>query len=271
MPLITISRGTYSGGKELAECVAERIGASCLSREILVDAAERFGLSEHVLTEAMYKPPSMFERLARQRSVYVAFVRSSLLQYAASGSLVYHGHAGHLLLADVPGVLRVRIVAPMSFRVPAAMEHLGLDEKKAIAHIEKVDRERERWTRFIYHIQWQDPSLYDLVLNLEQLDLADACEVVIAAAGLKRFEWTEASRRDVADKALASLVTAELAKDERTRGSELEVTAREGVVTVRGTTGLREVQAAVPPIVRSVQGVTEVYSEVSFQTDIVPD
>jgi cytidylate kinase len=271
MPIITVSRGTYSGGKELAECVAARIKAPCISREILVQAAGKFGVSEQVLAEAMARPPSVMERFSHQRDAYLAFVRSVLLEHAAAGSFVYHGHAGHLLLADIVNVIRVRIVAPMSFRVPAAMKRLGLDERQARAHIERVDREREKWTRYLYHSSWQDPSLYDAVLNLGQLDLSDACEIVATMAGLQRFQWTEASRRAVADKALASLVTAELAKNDLTRGSRLEVSAHAGVVYVRGSTGLREVRDAVPHLVRAVPGVTEVHSEVSLQSDVVPD
>ena len=114
MPVITVSRGTYSGGKEIAECVAARISAPCLSREILVETADKFGIHEHILAEAMSKPPSVLERFSHQRDVYLAFVRATLLQHAATGSFVYHGRAGQLLLADVVNVIRVRIVAPMS-------------------------------------------------------------------------------------------------------------------------------------------------------------
>jgi cytidylate kinase len=271
MPIVTVSRGTYSGGKELAECVAAELRAPCLSREILVQAAERFGVSERLLAEAMAKPPSVFERFSHQRDAYFAFVRAELLQHAAAGSLVYHGHAGHLLVADVANVIRVRIIAPMSFRVPAAMKQLGIDEKQAIAHIEKVDRQREKWTRFLYRVSWQDPSLYDLVLNLGHLDLPDACQIVVTMAKLKRFEWTAASRGAVADAALKSLVIAALAKDNVTRGSQLEVSAHAGVVSVLGTTTLLAVQQAVPHVVRAVPGVVELHCEVTLQPGVVPD
>ena len=45
MSIITISRGTFSGGKAIAECVAENLGYACVSREILSDAAETYGVS----------------------------------------------------------------------------------------------------------------------------------------------------------------------------------------------------------------------------------
>lgn len=271
MPVITVSRGTYSGGREFAECMAARMSVPCLSREILVEAAEKFGVPEQILAEALRKPPSVFQRFSRQRNTYLAFVRAMLLQHAAQGSFVYHGHAGHLLLTDVVNIIRVRIVAPMSYRIPAAMKRLSIDEKKAIAHIEKVDREREKWVRFLYNAQWQDPSLYDLVINLDQLSVEEACDMVFTMTGFRRFAWTEESRRKVADIALASLVVAELAKDDRTRGSALDVSSRSGIVTIRGTVGIREVFDAVPGIARGVPGVAEVHCDISLQPDIVPD
>jgi FixJ family two-component response regulator len=42
MPIITISRGTFSGGKELAECLARSLGYACISREVLKGGAIDF-------------------------------------------------------------------------------------------------------------------------------------------------------------------------------------------------------------------------------------
>ena len=159
----------------------------------------------------------------------------------------------------------------MSYRVPAAMKQLGIDERKAIAHIEKVDREREKWVRFLYNTEWQDTSLYDLVVNLEQLSVEEACDIVCGMISFKRFAWTDDSRRKVADMALASLVIAELARDDRTRGCTLDVSCSSGVVTIRGTVRLREVYDLVPRVASGVPGVVEVRCEISLHSEIVPD
>ena len=42
MAIITISRGTMSGGKKLAELLCQRLGYQCISREIIVEAAEKY-------------------------------------------------------------------------------------------------------------------------------------------------------------------------------------------------------------------------------------
>ena len=54
MAIITVSRGTFSGGKILAERLAERLGYPCFSREeIMQDAAKSFGISENELSSAI--------------------------------------------------------------------------------------------------------------------------------------------------------------------------------------------------------------------------
>ena len=58
MPVITISRGTFSGGLALAQCISDRLGIACVSREVLADAAEASGLPLTDLSEAVEKPPA---------------------------------------------------------------------------------------------------------------------------------------------------------------------------------------------------------------------
>ena len=67
MAIITISRGTFSGGKEIAKCVASGLGYECVSREIIVEAANKYGISADALATALQKAPTFFQRLGRQK------------------------------------------------------------------------------------------------------------------------------------------------------------------------------------------------------------
>ena len=61
MPIITLSRGTMSGGKELAECIAGSLNIPCIGREILIPAAAKLGVPEDVLAKKMEMlPKSVF-------------------------------------------------------------------------------------------------------------------------------------------------------------------------------------------------------------------
>lgn len=262
MPIITISRGTFSGGKELAECLAEKLGYPCLSREVLVEAAERYGVSESALAAALTRAPSLLDRLKRDRERYLAFIKAALCQRAKAGNLVYHGLAGHHLLAGIRHVIRVRVVADIGYRVQAAMGRLGMTSHQAETYIRKVDSERVKWTQFLYGVAWEDPRNYDVVLNLEHLGIQGGCATVLRLAELDVFQPTEESLAAMENLALSSLVLAALAGDKRTRDGSFQVQAMAGVVTVEGVVRVPGVAESVPEVAGAVEGVKKVVNNV---------
>lgn len=264
MSIIAVSRGTFSGGEALAKGVAERLGYGCVSREVIHEAAERYGFAVEELVAAMEKRPPLWERLVGKRTAYLICMRAALCDRAQKGQLVYHGYLGHLLLPGIAHVLRVRVIADMEFRIQAAMQQQRFGRKEAMAYIEKVDKERRQWTRFLFDVAWDDPYLYDLVLNLSRMNLAAACETVVRLAAQPEFTPTSVSLKAMQDLALGSRVAAACARDSRTRDASLEVTADDGIVTITGTTQSPVVMEAVPSVARQVGGVKDVRTEVRF-------
>jgi len=260
MAIITISRGTFSGGRDLAECVAEKLGYPCLGREGVLEAASAYGISREKLASALEHPPSFWERLTGLRLQYLNYVRAALCDHAPEGNLVYHGHAGHLLLPETCHVIRVRVIADMDYRINAAMKREKLSRDEAIAYIKKVDRERALWTRFLYGVDWQDPGLYDLVVNVQRLGIAAACDALAAMARLEAFRPTDQALKAMRDLALGHKVWVELARNPDTRAAELEVLADDGVVTITGTTHFPSVYEAIPAVAARVEGVKRVRS-----------
>ncbi|HWU41664.1 MAG TPA: cytidylate kinase family protein [Candidatus Acidoferrum sp.] len=267
MSIIAISRGTFSGGETLAQRVAERLGYQCLSRETNLEAAAtRYGVPAEELAAAMEKRPSFFERVLGERAAYLTFVRASLCERALVGQLVYHGYLGHLLLPGISHVISVRVIADMEFRLKAVREQQKLGEMEALAYIEKVDRERREWTRFLFELDWEDASLYDLVVNLSRMNLATACETVARLTERDEFQPTATSRKAMRDLTLHSKVSAALAMDFRTRDAKLQITVDGGLVTITGTTHWPEVANAIPSVARQVEGVEEVRSDIAGVT-----
>ena len=265
MAIIAISRGTFSGGEALAKRVAERLGYQCLSRETNLEAAAKeYGVPAEALVVAMEKRPSFWQRVVGERIAHLAVVRASLCEHAQADNLVYHGLAGHLLLPGIAHVIRVRVIADLDARIKAARAQQELGHKEALAYIEKVDKERRQWVRFLFDVEWDDPHLYDLVLNLSRLSVGTACETIARLTECDEFKPTADSRRAMQNLALASRVRATLARDARTRDVELEVVAEEGVVTITGETHSPAVDEAVDLVARRVDGVKEVRSKVVF-------
>jgi cytidylate kinase len=234
MPIVTVSRGTMSGGTALAECAAKALGSPCLAREVLVSAATALGVSEEFLKERIERAPGLWERLGAERKTYVLAVQSALAEHVAKGDAVYHGLAGHLLLRDIPQVIRLRLIAPLETRVRALMEQRGMTRDGAERFIAQVDQQRMRWTRLMYNADIEDPRLYDLVINLDKTTLESACAVVVTMARRPEFTIDDAARAGLTDFALACKVRLALAIQPASRGLELDVTARSGVVTLAG-------------------------------------
>jgi cytidylate kinase len=237
MAVITISRGIFSGGEDLAECLAARLGYRCVDRDALVQRAAADGIDERELKSALLESPDLLERLRRKRRLYLAALRAALAEEVATGDVVYHGNAGHLLLKGVLPVLRVRIVAPLESRLATLQERLGWSREEGRAHIARIDEERRKWTAFLYGVQWEDPSIYDIVINLERLGIPGACDVLVGLARADRFALTSERQAAVRDFALASRVWTALRLDRRTANLEVEVRAHAGTAYVQGFVG----------------------------------
>lgn len=234
MPIVTISRGSMSGGRALAGCVAAATAAPCIGRELVVEAAAKLGVTEEVLSQKLEKSPGLWERMTHERRIYVTALQAALAEHAVGGHLVYHGFADHLLLPGVPALLRVRLIAPMETRVRAVMDEHRLSREAAARYIEEVDEDRVRWARFIYGVDLRDPALYDVTLNLDAMTMESACAVVVGMANRPEFTVTNEVRGKLANFALACRVKVALATNPATRSLDLEVSAEEGSVVVEG-------------------------------------
>lgn len=234
MPIVTIARGSMSGGRIVAEAVAAGLGCPCIGREILTAAAVQLGVSPELLGTALDRVPGLWDRVTAQRRGYLVALQAALSEQVAKGDLVYHSYAGHLLLRGVPGVLRVRIIAPLDARIGEAMEEEGIDSYAAEALVRRNDEARARWTQVMYGVDWSDPALYDMVINLEQLSVVDACAGILEVARQPKFAATEETREQHGDFALGCRVRFALEHNPATRGLPLEVSARRGAVTVAG-------------------------------------
>ncbi len=228
MSIITISRGSYSRGKEVAEGVAEKLGYECISRDFIIEASGEFNVPEVKMVRAVHDAPSILERLGTSKKRYIAYFESAMLNKMKEDNKVYHGLAGHFFLQDISHVLKVRIISDMEDRVALEMAREGISAKEARRILKKDDEERRKWGMSLYGIDTNDPSLYDMVLHIRTVRVEDAVDVICHTVGLEHFQLTEESRKILADKALAASVKVKLIDEY----SNAQVTADDGNVKV---------------------------------------
>lgn len=257
MQIICVSRGTFAGGKSLSEKLASKLGYDCLGREELTDAATRAGIPVGKLEMAVVGNRPLNEQLAIERDRFRAFITATLCERSADHGLVYHGRTGHLVLPSVTHVLRVRVIWDKERRIVSAMERLGLSWDKARKYVEDVDEDRRRWARTLYGIDWQDPTYYDTVTNLSHMSVDNAASSLVWFAQLPEFQETPASHRATEDLLLASRCRLAIGADERTRGTDVQVSSERGRVSVTYLPRQEREAKHIPDVLKGIDGIEE--------------
>ena len=269
MAIIVISTQMGAGGPEVGMALAQRLAYRYVDQELLQDAVRRYGLAEERLSQLDESKPTIFERFDAETRHYLTVLQTTLLELAELDNAVFMRGGGQWLLRGVPHVMRVRVVAPFELRVRqwikrvAAMTGETPNQRAAADFVRRDDAEKSGRMRYLYEVDISDPMLYDLIVNTEHLHYDAVVNLMESVVRREDMTTTEAGRRIVASRALASRVQVALANHHETRRYRITVEAEDGVVSLEGTAALdRAVEVA-----RTVPGVREVRTQ---QVEIPP-
>jgi cytidylate kinase len=181
MAAITISRQLGSQGDDVAQAVAQRLGYQVMYRELINQAAQRAGAPEMALDFFDVLGLLKMQTTQDQAQTYRQAMQQVMAERAAQGKVVLIGRAGCLLLRDCPGVLHVRVIAPLSQRIARVAQTRSISRRAAHAQVEASDCARRAYVQAAHNVDWNDPQLYHLVLNMEQWTIEDAAEIICLA------------------------------------------------------------------------------------------
>lgn len=193
--LITISRQYGSGGKEIAELLAKKMGVRCYDRQILYLAAEKMDAGEmdiSAILDMSYKMPERtfmdsvtalgYETIPPYNKMYreqAKVIRS----IAEKESAVFLGRCADVVLKGFPDCYNFFIYADEEYRKNRAKELYG---NKTLRELEKENRTRERYYNYYTGQKWGDPQNYNLMINTSRtgtektvdfiLDYVDSCQ-----------------------------------------------------------------------------------------------
>lgn len=210
MSIITISRGSYSRGKEVAEKLAKALNYECISREIILEASESFNIPELKLVRAIHDAPTILDRFTSGRERFISFFRATLLKHLQRDNVVFHGLASHLFLQQFEHVLKVRISANIEDRVREEMirEKIPTDEARMV--LVNDDAERRKWSHQLFGQDPWNAQLYDMILHIGNISVDEAVDIILHTVQQPCFRSTDERRRMLADEALAAQVEAAL-------------------------------------------------------------
>ena len=210
MAIITISRGSYSRGKEVAEALAQRLGYECVSRDILLEASTEFNIPEIRLIKALHDAPSVLERFSHGKERFISYFSSALYNHLVKDNVVYHGLAGHFFLQNVSHVLKVRIIANLEDRVREEIKRENCSADKARYSLKKDDEERRKWGMHLYGKDTGCCSLYDMVLHIDILSVNDVVGILEKTIKKHKFKATVESTEKLKIRTLLANIHAKI-------------------------------------------------------------
>src|SRR2546422_3926068 len=178
MAIVTISRLTGSGGREIATSTADALNFQLIDRAAM----------DEVIDQQFPVRTEQLSRIKKDRKVYDEMVRSAIAAVAASHNVVILGSGAQFLFARLAASLHVQIVAPLPYRIARVMRLAQVDRPAAEKIIEERDQSKETLIRTLYGKDWRDPAHYDLVLNIDHFSNEVAAEIIVKAAQAKGIE-----------------------------------------------------------------------------------
>lgn len=185
-PYIAISREVGAGGYEIGRQLAERLHWDILGRDILDEMSEKYNLPRNLLEFVDEKAANwwheMLGTLLDQKIVtqeaFVWHLGKIILLAASKGNVIFVGRGAQFFLPRERGIA-VRIVAPEKMRVQQLMADRGMSRMEAQDYARTTEKHRREFISRYFHHDVGDASLYDLVINLEQLTIADAVDLTM--------------------------------------------------------------------------------------------
>ena len=191
--IITIGRQFGSGGHELGEKLAKRLGIPFYDRQLLSEAAERSGLTKEMIESLDEKPTSSFlyslamgggygaanMQLPLGNQVFLA-MSEVIRDVAAKGSCVIVGRCAEYVLADNPDLIRIFVHADKQAKIDRICRVKNLKEKDAAVLMQRTDKKRASYHDFYAEEKWGVAASYDLTVNSATFGIDGAVEMLAA-------------------------------------------------------------------------------------------
>jgi len=265
MPLITISRQLGSLGTEITHLLSKEFNCPFLDKESLEEAFGGYGIPRESVERFDEKKPGFWDLFKTDKAHYLHFMKGAILDFTRKGNGIILGRGGQVLLGDLPGVLHVRVIAPMETRKKRIMKRMGCDEQNAERILENSDYERSGFHKFFFGVNWEDLNLYDLVINTGSFSAETSSKLIKSIVESNEFCQSQPETvRKLEDLCLEHEIKTNIIYKEKVIVQFLEVIAEKGSITLRGIVDSNEDLEKCGKIANEAKGVKEVKNEIYY-------
>lgn len=195
--IYTIGREYGSGGKEVGEKLAEKLGIKLYDKELLQQAAKESGFCEEIFENHDEKPTNSFLYslvmdtystgsyssapfldMPLNHKVFLAQF-DTIKKIADQESCVIVGRCADYALASHPDCINVFIHADLDDRIKRVSKRMNITEQKAKDMVQKQDKQRASYYNYYTCKKWGEAKSYDLTLNASKLSIDDCVEMIL--------------------------------------------------------------------------------------------
>jgi cytidylate kinase len=181
MAAITISRQLGSLGEDVAQKVGQKLGYRVVSRDLVNQAATQCKAPVGALEIIDDLGLLNLHPTTQDRRAFLLAIRQVMEKLADCGGIIILGRAGQIILGKRSDVLHVRVNAPKYLRAERVAHQLNIPHSAALAQVRASDRSKRDYLRRYYHVQWDNPELYDLILNTARLSPDQGADLICQA------------------------------------------------------------------------------------------
>ena len=195
--IYTIGREFGSGGREVGEKLAAKLGIKLYDKELLQQAAKDSGFCEEIFENHDEKPTNSFLYslvmdtysvsgysaapfldMPLNHKVFLAQFET-IKKIAEKESCVIVGRCADYALSDNPNCINVFIHADLDVRIKNVSRNLNITENKARDIINKTDKQRASYYNYYTSKKWGDSMSYNLSLDAGKLGTDNCVEMIL--------------------------------------------------------------------------------------------
>ena len=199
--VITINRQFGTGGHEVGEEIARRLGVKLLDKQILKAVAKKFAIGEETVVKLESRNTSWWDDFTQFYRSYMVdnhyhdlgnemtsaelfdAQASVIKQIASEESCVVIGRCASYIFKDHPNALKIFLHSPMDKRIRRIVEKYGVGEDDAKLMIVDNDYTRELYTKKYTGTEWYDARNYDVSLDVSKFGLNGSVDFLLSFVG----------------------------------------------------------------------------------------
>ena len=195
--VITISRQFGTGGHEIGEELARRLGVKLLDKQILNEVASRMRIVEDAVEKIEMRNPlwrddftnfyrnymanATYDGQEQEETSHALFQAQAdaIRSIADEESCIIVGRCGFDIFANHPNALKIFIHSSVDCRKRRIAEKYDISEQDAAAMIVDNDYSRELYTKKFTGRDWKDATNYDISLDVRKFGVNGAVDFLM--------------------------------------------------------------------------------------------